>query len=83
MKSQSDLDLPCLQKQPERVVFGTLWIHHLPDYKVLALPKSKAIGDDKLNISQNIRFVSYSTEKIVEKEKILVTNIFSFSHDVF
>ena len=46
------------------------------------LPKLKAFSNDKVNVSQN--FVLWKVRKTLrEKEKMLVTSIFSFSLNVF
>ena len=56
----------------------------LPDDKILALSKLKAFADDKINVTQNINFVFHRLKKALwEKEKILVTSIFSLFHNVF
>ena len=44
-------------------------LNHLPDDKVLGLPKLKAFADDKLNVTQNIKFVFHRIENIVGKEE--------------
>ena len=44
----------------------------------------KASADDKINVNENFDFVLGRVENIVgEKEKMLITSIFSFSHNVF
>ena len=45
--------------------------------------KMKAFADYNLNVNQNLKFAL--VDNIVEKvkEKMLVTTIFSFSHNVF
>ena len=49
----------------------------------MALTKSKASAGDKCNVAKMMIFVFDSSEKLWEKEKMLVTSIFSFSHNVF
>ena len=39
-----------------------IW-HSLPDDKILALSKSKAFADDKLNVTQKIKFFCPRIEK--------------------
>ena len=52
--------------------------------KILDLSISKAFADDNLNVYQKLKFTLGSVENIVgKKEKMLVTSIFSFSHNVF
>ena len=55
------------------------WLNSLPNCKSLDSSKFKAFADDKLITTQNLKFVHGR----VEKEKMLVTIIFSFSHYVF
>ena len=52
----------------------------LPNDKNLTLSKLKAFADDKINVNINDTFIEYKT--LWEKEKILSTSIFSFSHYV-
>ena len=40
-------------------------------------------ADHKINVTKNLKFVFRRVENIVDKEKMLVTSIFSFSHNVF
>ena len=52
--------------------------------KVLAVSELKSFSKNKPNVNQGNDFVSHSLEIIMEKGKrVLVTNIFSFSHKVF
>ena len=44
-------------------------IKHLPDDKILGLPKLKAFADDKSNVTQNTKVVLHRIENIVEKEE--------------
>ena len=45
--------------------------------------KFKAFADNKINVTQILKFVLGRVENKVEKEKMLLTSIFSFSHHVF
>ena len=53
----------------------------LPHDKFLDWFKLKA--KDKINVSENLKFALGGVENIVEKEKMLVTSIFSFSYNIF
>ena len=65
-------------------MIAVAFLHPLPNDKILGLPKLIAFADDKLNNTQNIRFVFHRIEKTLwEKKKMLVTSIFFFSHNVF
>ena len=55
----------------------------LPNNKAFNLTKLKAFADDKLNAAKMTIFLFDTVENTVEKEKMLVTSIFSFSHRVF
>ena len=48
--------------------------------KFLDWSKLKAFADDKINVAQMAIFIF---ETLWESEKMLVTSIFSFSHNVF
>ena len=48
----------------------------LPNDKTIDCSKFKAFADDNLNMTENLK-------TLWEKEKMLVTIIFSFSHNVF
>ena len=50
---------------------------------ILDWSKLKAFTNDKINLTENFKFGLGRVENIVEKEKMLVTRIFSFSHNVF
>ena len=52
-------------------------IKSLPNDKIVDQSKFKSFGDDKINVTQNLTFLSGSEENIV------VTSIFFFSHNVF
>ena len=45
--------------------------------------KLKVFAENKINVTEKLKFVSGTVENIVGKEKMLVTSIFSFSHNVF
>ena len=51
--------------------------------KILNCNKFKAFAGNKINVTQKSKFVLEMVENIGEKEKMLVTSIFSFSHIVF
>ena len=51
--------------------------------KILDKTKSKVFTDDKLNVVKMIIFLFDRVENIVNKMKMLVTSIFSFSHNTF
>ena len=57
--------------------------YSLPNNKFLDVTKWKAFADDKLNIVKNDIFFSLIEQKLSEKEKMLVTSIFSFFYSVF
>ena len=58
-------------------------VNTLPNDKIFHWSKLKACADDKINVTEILRFVWRRVENIVGKEKMLVTSIFSFSHNVF
>ena len=45
--------------------------------------KLKVLADDKISVTKKLKFVLERLENVVEKEKMLVTSIFSCSHNVF
>ena len=52
--------------------------------KIWNATKLKAFADDKINVAQMMISNFSSEEKILrEKEKMLITSIFSFFHKVF
>ena len=53
-----------------------------PGDKILDWSKFKASADDKI-LTQKLKFVTGRIENMREKKKMLVTSIFSFSHNVF
>ena len=58
-------------------------INSLPNDKILGWSIFKAFADDKIKVGENLKTVYGRVENIVGKEKMLVTSIFSFSHNVF
>ena len=58
-------------------------IKPVPDDKSIALSKLKTFADNKVNISENIKFVSHRLDNITRRGEMLVTGIFSFSHNIF
>ena len=59
-------------------------INPLPNDKFLEWSKFKAFADDKVSVTLKQKFCLGVVENIVgEKEKMLVTSIFFFSHNVF
>ena len=64
---------PCFPKVP-----------YLPNDKILELTEMRAFADDKVNDAKMMNFFLDRVEKHCgEKEKMLVTNILSFSYSVF
>ena len=57
-------------------------VNSLPNNKILDLSKSKAFADNKIKAKLMI-FVPIGLKTFWEKEKMLVTSIFSFSRNVF
>ena len=61
-----------------------IWNIGWPNDKILDCSKLKALADDNINVTENLKFVLGKVENIVgNKEKTLVTSIFSFSQHVF
>ena len=58
-------------------------LNSLPNDKFLNLSKLKAFADDKVNLAEKLKLVLGGVENIVGKEEMLVTSIFTFSHNVF
>ena len=58
-------------------------IKSLPHDKILNLTKLKAFADDKIHLIHVMNSLFDGVENIMGKEKMLVTTIFSFSHNVF
>ena len=55
----------------------------LPNDKYVDLSKWKAFADNSFSVAQMIEFVFDREEILWEKEKMLVTSIFSFFHSIF
>ena len=58
-------------------------INAIPNKKNLKQSRLKTFAHDNIKITQKLKFVLGRVEKLWEKEKMLVTSIFSFSHNVF
>ena len=58
-------------------------VNPLPNNKILDVTKLKAFADDKLNIDEMMISLFDRVETLREKEEMLITSIFSFSHSVF
>ena len=55
----------------------------LPNDKILDPSKLKPFAEDKINVTEQLKFVLGRAENIVGKEENVVTSIFSFSYNVF
>ena len=55
----------------------------LPNDKILDLTNFKAFAGGKLNVAKTMISSFDGLKTLWEKEKMLVTSIFSFSHNVF
>ena len=60
-------------------MFG--FVKSLSNDKFLDWFKLKAFADDNLNLTEKLKFVLSWMENIVGKGEMLVTSIFSFSHN--
>ena len=60
-----------------------LELNSLPNDEILDQSKFNAFADDKIDVTKESKFVLGRVETLWEKEKMLVTSIFSFSHNVF
>ena len=56
---------------------------NLPHDRVFVMFNLKATADNESNAAKMEKTVSKEFKTLLEKEKMLVTNIFSFSHNVF
>ena len=65
------------------VVYKAFQFNFLPKGKNIGLSKLQAFVDDKIHVTQKLKFVFGRVENIVGKGKMLVTSIFSFSLNVF
>ena len=58
-------------------------LNSLPNDKNLDWFRLRAFADNKITVNEKLKFGLRRVENIVEKEKMLVTSFFSFSHNVF
>ena len=59
-------------------------VNSLPNNKFSDFSKLKAFADDKVNVGEKkSNLIGKVWKTLLEKEKMLVTSIFSFSHNVF
>ena len=58
-------------------------LNSLSNDKIVDMSNLKAFADDKIYVTEKLKFVLRSIENIMGKEKMLVTSIFSSSHNVF
>ena len=58
-------------------------INSLPCDKILDLSTLKSFADDKIHVTQKQKFLWEGKKTLWEMEKMLVTSIFSFFHNVF
>ena len=60
-------------------------VNTLPNNKILDWSKLEACADDKRKVTENLQFAICTGKgrKLREKEKMLVTGIFFFSHYIF
>ena len=57
---------------------GSKYLNLYQKDKILEWSKLKAFLDDKINVTEKMKFVLVGVENISRKEKMLVTSIFSF-----
>ena len=84
--TKTTCQLPSTNKSIEEKNLDTIIsskFNPLPNDKILDLTKLKAFADDKSNVAKMMISLIDRVEKLWEKEKILVTSIFSFSYSVF
>ena len=55
----------------------------LQSNKILDHSKFKALGDDKINVTEKLKFVFGMAENILGKHEMLISSIFSFSQNIF
>ena len=73
-----------LQQSRLKFLSSDMRANSLSNDKILEVTKFKAFADDKLNVPKMIISVFGKLENIEGKgKKMLVTSIFSFSHNVF
>ena len=73
-------------KEKEEMLVTSIFsfsLNSLPNNKILGQSNSKDIADNKIHVTHVTNFVLGRIENIVGMEKMLVTSIFSFSHNVF
>ena len=58
-------------------------LNSLSNDKILEWSKLKAFAEDKINVNEKLKFGLRRIKTLWEKEKMLVTSIFSFSHNAF
>ena len=58
-------------------------VNSLPNRKILDRSKLKPFTDDKINLTEKLKFVLGMVENTWEKEKMLVSSIFYFFDNVF
>ena len=58
-------------------------VNSLPNDKILHWSESKEFADDRINMTEKLKIVLGRVENMVGKGEMLVTRIFSFSHNVF
>ena len=58
-------------------------INTLPNDKILAQSKLRALGDDKVNVNEKLKFVLGRAENILGKGENVFSSIFSYFHNVF
>ena len=58
-------------------------LNALPNDKYLDWSKLTAFADEKFNLAEIFKFILEKVKTLLEKKKMLVTSIFSFSHNVF
>ena len=57
-------------------------INYLPNNKILDWSKLKELADDKINVTEKVKFGFGHIDNIVGKVEMLVTSIFSFSRNI-
>ena len=66
-----------------RLNFSHLKVNSLPNDKIFDWSKLKAFANDKINVNEKLKFGLGRVENIVGKGEMLITSIFSFSHNIF
>ena len=62
---------------------SVLTLKPLPNGKILDKSKSKAFADDNLKVIQMVNLFWIRQKTLLEKNNMLVSSIFFFSHNVF